>query len=161
MPAAFIRPLTAADLAVVIDLSYRIWPEAYGGILTPAEIGNILARVYSRDNMMAEMTAGHRFWAAYEDDTALGYASGYRDGEAAWVKKLYVLPEAQKRGIGRLLIETVAQAFDPVRELRLLVNNGNLAAQAAYARLGFAKAAEVPVKMGDYAFTDYLYIKRL
>ena len=154
-----IRSLTAADLALVIDLSYRIWPRAYADVLTDVQIANILATIYTPDNLKTEIAAGHRFWAAYEGETALGYVSGYRDGEAAWVKKLYVLPEVQGRGIGRMLIETIASAFAPVRELRLLVNNGNRAAQAAYARLGFVKAADVPVKMGDYAFTDYLYIK--
>jgi hypothetical protein len=28
-------------------------------------------------------------------------------------------------------------------------------------RLDFAKAAEAPVTMGDYAFTDFLYLKPL
>jgi diamine N-acetyltransferase len=156
-----IRALTAADLPLVAALSRRIWPLAYAGILTPAQIDNILARIYSVENLTIEIAAGHRFWSAYEGGAALGFASGYRDGAAIWIKKLYVLPEAQSRGIGRALIATVIAAFAPASEARLLVNSGNVAAQAAYQRLGFARAATLPVTMGDYDFTDFLYVKPL
>jgi GNAT superfamily N-acetyltransferase len=156
-----IRPLTAADLSLVSDLSRRIWPLAYAGILTPTQIDNILARIYSVDNLKTEMAGGHRFWAAYDGGGALGFASGYRDGAAIWIKKLYVLSEAQGCGIGRALIEVVIAAFAPASDARLLVNSGNIAAQAAYERLGFARAATLPVTMGDYDFTDYLYVKPL
>ena len=156
-----IRPLSDADLPLVAALSRRIWPLAYAGILTPAQIDNILHRVYSVEHLQIEMASGHRFWAAYDDDAALGFVSGYRDGAAIWIKKLYVLPEAQHRGIGRALIAAVIGAFGPASEARLLVNSGNAAAQAAYQRLGFARAATLPVTMGDCEFTDYLYVKPL
>jgi ribosomal protein S18 acetylase RimI-like enzyme len=156
-----IRSLSAADLPLVSDLSRRIWPLAYAGILTPAQIDNILTHIYSIENLKTEMASGQRFWAAYDGDAALGFVSGFRGGEAIWIKKLYVLPEAQGHGIGRALIETVIAAFGPASDARLLVNNGNSAAQAAYQRLGFARAATLPVKMGDYDFTDYLYVKPL
>jgi len=156
-----IHPLAETDLPLVAALSRRIWPVAYAGILTPAQIDNILDSVYCRDNMMTEIASGHRFWAAYDGAAALGFASGYRDGAAIWIKKLYVLPEAQGRGVGRALIETVIDAFGPASDVRLLVNSGNVAAQAAYERLGFARAATLPVTMGNYVFTDYLYVKPL
>jgi ribosomal protein S18 acetylase RimI-like enzyme len=156
-----IRPLAETDLPLVAALSRRIWPVAYAGILTSAQIENILARIYSVENLKTEMADGHCFWAAYEGGEALGFASGYRDGAAIWIKKLYVLSEAQGRGIGQSLIETVIAAFGPASEVRLLVNSGNIAAQAAYERLGFIRAATLPVTMGDYEFTDYLYVKSL
>lgn len=156
-----IRALSAADIPLVTALAYRIWPVAYGAILSPEQIANILARIYTPDNLLAEMEAGHRFWAAYDGDTALGFASGYRDGDAVWVKKLYVLPDMQGKGIGRAFVETIRDAFGPARELRLLVNDQNSAAQAAYERFGFRRAATIPVRMGDFAFTDYLYVKAL
>ncbi len=156
-----IRPLAEAELSLVIDLSRRIWPVAYAGVLTEGQIENILSRIYTLENLHAEIAAGHRFWAVFEQDVAQGYASGYRDGDVVWIKKLYVLPEVQGRGLGRALIDTVIAAFTPAKEARLLVNNGNRAAQAAYERLGFAKAADVPVTMGDYVFTDFLYRKPL
>ena len=46
-----IRPLAATDLPLVAALSRRIWPVAYAGILSPAQIDNILARIYSVENL--------------------------------------------------------------------------------------------------------------
>lgn len=151
------RPLDAADMAMVIALSYRIWPVAYAGVLTAEQIENILARIYNAENLAAELAAGHRFWAAEEGGVALGFVSAYRDGETIWVKKIYILPQCQGRGVGRLLMDTAIAAFLPASEVRLLVNGGNLSAQRFYERCGFTRAHTVPVRMGDFDFTDYVY----
>jgi ribosomal protein S18 acetylase RimI-like enzyme len=156
-----IRALAESEFAIVIALARAVWPVAFAGILTPDQIANVVGHIYTPDNLAREWAAGHRFWAAFEGGEALGFAAGYRDGEAAWVKKLYILPKAQGQGIGRALIATIAAHFSPVRELKLLVNDGNVAAQAAYERLGFVRAATLPVHMGDHDFIDYLYIKPL
>lgn len=154
-----IRPLVLADMPLVRALARRIWPVAYAGILTPEQIENLLTRIYEVENLQKEWAEGHRFWAACDDGLAVGYASGYREDAAVWLKKLYVLPECQGRGVGRALMQTVIEAFAPAEEIRLLVNSGNHAAQAFYTRCGFSCAAEVPVQMGDFQFTDFVYVK--
>lgn len=156
-----IRALSPSEFPIVIALARAVWPVAFAGVLTPAQIDNILARIYTPENLAQEWAAGHRFWIAAQNRTPQGFVSGYRDGDAAWVKKLYILPAEQGKGLGRALIQAVAAHFAPVRELRLLVNDGNTAAQAAYERLGFVRAATLPVRMGDHDFSDYLYIKPL
>ena len=52
-----IRPLAETDLPLVSDLSRRVWPLAYAGILTAAQIDNILARIYSVENLKTELAA--------------------------------------------------------------------------------------------------------
>ena len=151
-----IEPLDEAGLSTVSLLAHRIWPAAYAGILTPAQIDNLLSRIYSPENLRREWVDGHRFWLAH-DDEPVGYASAYRDDGIVWLKKLYVLPQCQGRGIGRALMEAATAAFMPARELRLLVNSGNLPAQRFYERQGFARLAEMPVRMGDFEFVDYVY----
>lgn len=155
-----IEPLAESGLATVSLLAHRIWPTAYAGILTPAQIDNLLLRIYSLDNLRQEWAEGHRFWLAYDDEPA-GYASAYGDGGVIWLKKLYVLPQCQGRGIGHALIEAVVAAFASARELRLFVNSGNLAAQRFYECQGFARVAEAPVRMGDFDFVDYIYSRPL
>lgn len=150
-----------SDMALVIDLARRSWPVAYAEILSPEQIANLLMRIYNRENLEKEQAEGHRFWAAYLDGVAAGFASGYREGEAIWIKKLYVLPDCQGRGIGRALMDVIIGAFRPADEIRLLVNNRNLAAQRFYERCGFTRADAVPVMMGDFAFTDYIFVRSI
>lgn len=154
-----IRPLAEDEIRLVIALSYTIWPVAYAGILTPAEIDNLLLRIYSPENLAQEKAQGHRFWLAERAGTPLGFASGYREGGTIWLKKLYVLPHCQGQGVGRALINAVTRAFAPADDLKLFVNNRNLAAQRFYERNGFTRVAEVPVHMGDFDFVDFVYAK--
>jgi diamine N-acetyltransferase len=154
-----IRPLAEPDLPLVAELAYRVWPHAYAGVLSAEQIANILGSIYTPANLTAEMAAGHRFWGAFDAAAALGFASGYRDGDVVWLKKLYVLPEAQGRGVGRALLETVAGAFGRAAQMRLFVNSGNTAAQDFYRRRGFVLAETRPVQMGDYAFTDFIFAR--
>lgn len=156
-----IRPLGQADFALIESLARRIWPVAYDGILTEEQLENLLAKIYGAENLASEMANGHRFWGAFDNASALGYASGYRDGACIWIKKLYVLPQAQGQGIGRALMQTVITAFLPVQEARLYVNGENLAAQRFYEKCGFANAGPVPVRMGDFDFTDFVYVKSI
>lgn len=156
-----IRSLSETDFPLVTALAYRIWPVAYGAILTAEQLENLLLRIYSAENLRNEGAEGHLFWAAFEDGTALGFASGYRQAATIWIKKLYVLPEAQGKGVGRALMQTVITAFAPAAEVRLFVNGENRAAQDFYARSGFVNDGEVQVQMGDFTFTDYVYVKPL
>ncbi|MDE2184388.1 MAG: GNAT family N-acetyltransferase [Alphaproteobacteria bacterium] len=152
-----ITELRADDLKLVLRLARTIWPAAYANVLTPAQIENLLDRIYSDENLRTEFAAGHRFWAAWQDTEPVGYASGYREGGIVWLKKLYVLPDRQGHGIGRALMESVIAGFAPVLDLRLFVNGNNIAAQRFYERTGFACIGEQAVRMGDYTFTDKIY----
>jgi len=156
-----IRPLSPPDFALIENLARRIWPVAYGAILTPIELENLLSNIYSGQNLAKEVYEGHRFWGAFDGETALGFASGYHKENTIWLKKLYVLPEAQGKGAGRALLETVIAAFAPAEDARLYVNADNRAAQDFYRRLGFANSGAVPVRMGDFDFTDFVFVKPL
>jgi GNAT superfamily N-acetyltransferase len=155
-----IVPATAKDLPLIITLARRIWPSAYAGILTPEQIENLLERIYSIENLQNEMESGHRFWIAYDENRPVGYASGYRESaDIIWLKKIYVESHMQGKGVGRQLTQAVIAAFSPARELRLLSNPKNTASHRYYAREGFAKIGEVPVKMGDCDFIDFMFSK--
>jgi ribosomal protein S18 acetylase RimI-like enzyme len=156
---AITAPLADTQLAVVIALAHRIWPHSYAGILTPAQIDHLLQHIYTETNLQHEIRSGHRFWLAYENKEAVGFASAYRDDDILWLRKLYVLPEMQGRGIGASLTQTAIQAFAGAKEMRLLVNKKNLAAQAFYSKNGFQCIEELTVQMGDYHFLDRVYAR--
>lgn len=152
-----ISPAAPQDMQQVQQLARSIWPAAYASILRPEQVQNMLERIYSLDNLRQEVEKGHRFFLAWEAAQPLGYASSYKDDNTVWVKKLYVLPGQQGKGVGTRLMRAAVAAHLPALQVSLLVNNGNTPAMAYYEHSGFIRSGETPVQMGDYHFTDYIY----
>ena len=152
-----IIPATKKEMAHVIMLAHRIWPDAYRDILTSEQIENMLLRIYNYESLQKETDAGHQFHVAYMGHMPVGYASAYLEGDVIWLKKLYVDRDYKGKRIGVRLMHTAVSALLPATEIRLLVNPDNKPAQNFYTHMGFSKIAEVPVQMGDWHFNDHLF----
>ena len=160
-PYTAITPATHDDIPIIIALAQRIWPVAYGNILTPGQIDNMLERIYSANNLRKEMAEGHQFWLAYDANAAVGFISAYKNDTTVWIKKVYVDMAMQGKGIGARLIETAVAAFPSTEEIRLYVNRDNKPAHHFYERLGFIHIGEEPVQMGDGQFCDFVFSKKI
>jgi len=144
-------------LSHIIMLAHRIWPISYKDILTQEQIDNILLHVYSHENLEEEMKADQIFWIAYLGDRPAGYASVAKEGNAVWLKKLYVDVAARGNRIGVQLLYSAVSAMLPATEIKVLVNRNNLPAQGFYSHLGFTKTGDQSVRLGDYDFIDFVY----
>jgi ribosomal protein S18 acetylase RimI-like enzyme len=83
-----------------------------------------------------------RGYLAWDGDNACGIAAGFLDADApsrAHLISMWVAPTHRKRGVGRMLIEAIADWARGCRavELYLDVTSNNGAARAFYERLGF------------------------
>lgn len=153
----YISEATIDHLPLVRKLALRIWPVCYRDILTPEQIQNMLATIYTEENLTAEMQSGHRFWIIYHEEVPSGFVSAYKDGDTIWIKKLYVDTFRQRHGLGSALMEHAIKAWQPARQASLLVNPNNTPAQNYYMHKGFTKTGEKSVQMGDFHFTDHIY----
>ncbi len=150
------------ELDLVRDLAFRIWPEAYAGVLPSEMIGPMLASIYALDTLRADMAErGHRYWLARAAGAPIGFASAYRDADRVWIKKLYVLSDARGSGAGSKLVSAAIAGFAGATSLALYVNDGNVKSIAWYKSRGFAVEAHVPVTMGGFDFMDYVMTKAL
>ena len=160
MSSARIRPATAADLPRIRDLAFRIWPEAFAGVLPAERIGPMLDEIYALDTLSADIAErGHRYWLAATDTADLGFGSAYRADGRVWIKKLYLLAQARGLGLGKGLIAAARAQFGEDLPVALFVNDGNARAIAFYRSQGFAVESHVPVTMGPFQFTDYVMVK--
>jgi ribosomal protein S18 acetylase RimI-like enzyme len=82
---------------------------------------------------------------AYAQSELVGMALLSRRGDRGWVSGVGVLPAWRRRGIGRLLMESVLERAREagVRQVSLEVIAQNRAARALYAALGFAERREL------------------
>ncbi|MDR3351777.1 MAG: GNAT family N-acetyltransferase [Zoogloeaceae bacterium] len=167
-PPPDLAPILPEDVPAIAALARRIWEDAYSSLLPPGQIDYMLAQRYDHDRLLAEIGNPQKWWVqAFLGDFRAGFAcSEIQAGESGpefKLDKLYVHPEAQRRGIGRAL---VAHAVETAKEqgfdrLILAVNKQNTRALQAYARYGFTRRASTVTDIGGgYVMDDYIMEKR-
>lgn len=79
------------------------------------------------------------FLVAEQDGEIVGSAMGGYDGHRGWIYYLAVAPTSRRRGLGRQLVEAVAERLQSVGcpKLNLMVRGTNLEVLEFYKRLGF------------------------
>ncbi|MBF5031501.1 MULTISPECIES: ribosomal protein S18-alanine N-acetyltransferase [unclassified Micromonospora] len=129
----------------------------------PIEADLFGAEQWSAAMFWNELANGHFYLVATDDDGAvLGYAGlAVSPPDEAWVQNVAVRRDAQRRGIGRLLLEALLAeaARRGVRSTLLEVAADNAPAQRLYAGYGFEP---IGVRRGYYqpSNTDALVMQR-
>lgn len=147
------RSATDKDLPIIIQLAQEIWPVAYGHILLADQIEYMLQKMYNPAVLLHQLRNGHRFIIAEREKKDVGFAGfSEEDGHKKLYKlhKLYVHPQQQGKGLGRLLLNEVVAAAkrDGGARLQLNVNRHNKA-KNFYQRLGFDIVNEVDLYIGN------------
>ncbi len=157
--ALIVKTVNPGAIPVIQQLVNITWPATYGSILSPGQLDYMLQLIYSDQALQDQFTRGHHFIICYDDGQPVGFASfGILEEMTDVVKlhKLYVLPNQQGKGIGRLLIEQVKQEIEPLRRLQLNVNRHNKALHF-YTRSGFNILREEDINIGHgYFMNDYI-----
>ncbi len=154
------------ELNIIQDIAYKTWPVTYAGIVSNVQLDYMLKLFYSLEGLNKNLEDGHHFLLATEDGNALGFASyvnRYQNQLVTRIPKIYILPEAQGKGIGKLLIDKVAiQAKkDQSEKLSLNVNRNNVAI-GFYKKIGFEITAEEDIALDHgYLMEDYIMEKQL
>lgn len=143
------------------------WPVTFQHILSPEQIRYMLEMMYSTASLSKQMNQlQHRFLLAQEQDKTLGYISfetSYRQQSTTKVHKIYILPEAQGRGIGRQLLDAVATLALQSGSTTLTLNvNRDNAATAFYQKIGFRIVGQENIDIGQgYLMEDYILEKEI
>ena len=135
------RPAERADAAKIRDIvraAYAKWVPVIGR--EPLPMGA------DYDKAVAE----HPFDVAVEDDRIVGMIETMLEDDHLWIENVCVAPQAQGRGIGRLLLERAElKALEAGRiELRLLTNGAFEANVLLYKRHGYSVDREEPFMGG-------------
>ena len=154
MQSPEIREANTSDTKIISDLAKKIWPVCFRQILTNDQIDNMLQKIYGVSALIEQMEEGQKFWIVSLSGQDIGYGSAFTKENIIWLKKLYILPDVQGKGCGKLVIETVVNNYTKFTKMSLFVHKDNVLAQRFYEYLGFKIEREEPVKMGDYHFVE-------
>ena len=161
-----VEPATTEHLAEISALAAVIWRAHYPGIISPAQIDYMLARMYDVDTMRCELESGIAWFRALVNGELRGFASVGPTEIATEFKlhKLYVHPGWQRHGLGSALlkeVESIARARGATT-LLLNVNKRNEIAIAAYHKRGFTLRESIIADIGGgFAMDDYVMMKPL
>ena len=161
-----VEPALVEHLAEISALAAVIWRAHYPGIISPAQIGYMLARMYNVETMRRELDGGINWFRALVEGALRGFASVGPAEIATEFKlhKLYVHPGWQRHGLGSALlneIESTARARGATT-LLLNVNKRNEIAIRAYRKRGFVTRESIIADIGGgFVMDDYVMVKRL
>lgn len=162
-----ISEATIKDIKLIREIAYRSWPATYGTILSKEQIDYMLNLFYSDETLCENLNKkGHHFVLVHDDTTCIGFASyehNYLDKNVTRLHKIYLVPEAQGKGGGKLLINTVERlAMDNLSvAISLNVNKFNKAL-SFYQKIGFKVVCEEDIELDfGYLMEDYVMEKQL
>ncbi len=156
-----IIPAAAAQLREIELLARRIWPGAYGKILSREQIDYMLERMYAPEILLAEYRNGTCFDFLMRENQAIGFiAYGPPDaGRIMKLHKLYLLPEHHGRGFGAAALRHVIAQGRKLgcRAVILTVNKRNARALKSYQGNGFKIIDQVVTPFGNgFVMDDYI-----
>ncbi len=165
------------SISTIKQLAENIWKVAYASILSPEQMDYMLELFYSESSLQKQMDDGHQFIIAKENallaelngHTATNGAVGFASyspksagdpvaGKIYRLHKIYIDPEEQGKGIGKLLIGFIINdiSFCDATDLELNVNRHNKA-QDFYRKIGFKVIKEEDINIGNgYFMNDYV-----
>ena len=148
-------------IPVIIDLTKKIWPVAYGEILSKAQLDFMIDKFYNETALYELMQKGHIFYLAQDDmEKYVGFLSYEINCEPNKTKihKIYVLPQTQGTGLGKQFFELVKEKAieNNQKAIFLNVNKYNNAINF-YTKLGFVKVKDEVIDIGNgYVMDDYV-----
>jgi len=161
-----IRQATPSDLETIIEIAEKTWWATYSPILEKEQIEFMLNKIYSVENISAQLGHGTQTYLLLIEDgkpvAFAGYSPREEDSEIYKLHKLYCLPETQGKGYGKILINEVAQKTIEAGKHTLDLNvNRHNKAKNFYEKMGFSVAYEEDIPIGPYWMNDYVMRKEL
>ena len=162
-----LKEATIADVKIIQDVANKTWPITYGEILSKEQLDYMMDLIYSEESLIKQIQKQEQlFYIAYEETSILAFIAiehNYKNEAVTRIHKIYILPEAQGKGVGKSLLDVIQKLAQENNStsLSLNVNRFNKALNF-YQKLGFEIIGEENIAIGNgYLMEDYKMEKRL
>ncbi|WP_114749095.1 GNAT family N-acetyltransferase [Pleomorphovibrio marinus] len=159
-----IRKAEFADIPVIQRIAFKTWPETFGDILSRPQLSYMLDLMYSENSLCQQIREkGHEFVISGSEGFA-SFEMNYKDSSSTKIHKIYILPTAQGRGVGKALFGHIAAMAKECSndKLTLNVNKFNLSAISFYEKQGFMEVGREDLPIGSgYWMEDIIMEKAI
>ncbi|WP_339922601.1 GNAT family N-acetyltransferase [uncultured Cyclobacterium sp.] len=163
-----INKATVQDVPEIQSIAKTTWPVAFDGILSQPQLAYMMRLMYNSQELTSQIEKGKIvFWLAQIEKQSLGfmaYESQLPDLPQIKIHKLYILPAAQGKGVGKGLLNNLEDygRSNGFETLTLNVNKYNSPAIKFYEKWGFAKIKAEIIPIGnDFIMDDYVFTKKI
>lgn len=151
---------TAADIPLIRQLTFAIWPQTYSSIISKEQIDYMLAQMYNPNVLQKQIEEdGITFIVVYDDKEPVAFASYNETEPTIWkLNKIYILSTQQGKGTGKFIINYIVDEIKAkgAKALQLQVNRENKA-KDFYKKLGFKIIQTADFDIGNgYFMNDYV-----
>ena len=161
-----IRIAEPADISDLATLGVSTFTQTFGHLYKPRDLNEFLQNNHSQRAYKKTVSdRSSMAWILEIDDAAIGYAvAGPSDlplpdlpPNAGELKRLYLLPQVQGRGLGTQLLDTALDWLDAhYQDIFVSVYAENVGAQKLYQRFGFEKVHEYFFMVGGHADPEWI-----
>ncbi len=156
-----ITTASKSDLPIVHQLAHTIWLDAYKNILSIEQIDFMLNHFYSCASLEKQLEANQVFLLFSIENEYVGYASyelNFDGSNKTKLHKLYMLPNLQGKGFGKLAVNEVLSIASKNKNLGVVLNvNKYNSAIQFYSKIGFSIIDSVVINIGNgYIMDDYV-----
>lgn len=162
-----IRKATVNDIELIQSVAKITWPITYGKILSKEQLYYMIDLIYSKSALEQQLGLQKQlFYIINIDDLNLGFVSlehNYQSQAITRIHKLYLLPESQGKGIGKLVLDFVELEAKKMLSIKVSLNvNRFNPALFFYNKNGFKNVAEENISIGNgYLMEDFVLEKEL
>jgi len=157
---------TAQDLLLIRQLAEQTFHVTYLPLQPKEKVDYLFAMMYSSASLADQMKNGQQFVLAKDEAGYQGYASyeinSKKEGVTK-IHKIYILPTAQGKGVGKALMDFIAKIAiqNKNQTLSLNVYRQNPAIDF-YEKIGFKKVEVVDINVGHgFTMNDYVMEKKI
>jgi len=157
---------TALDLPLIRHLAEQTFHFTYLPLQPKEKVDYLFDLMYSPASLADQMKNGQQFVVAKDEGGYPGFASyeiNCKNLLTTKIHKLYVLPTAQGRGVGKKLIDSIAEIARKNKNkiLSLNVYRQNPALDF-YEKIGFRKSGEIDIDVGHgFTMNDFVMEKKI
>ena len=162
-----LKQASIADLNTIQEIVNKTWPITYGEILSKEQLDYMMDLIYSDESLIKQIQKKEQlFYIVNEETSVIAFIAiehNYKNEAVTRIHKIYILPEAQGKGTGKILIDSIQKLAKENKSTSLSLNVNRLnKAVAFYQKLGFEIIVEENIEIGNgYLMEDYKMEKKL
>ncbi len=152
------NPNNADEIKKLLNL---VWIDTYKDFFLQQTVDYIINESQTVDKFKAEIQDEKILFLIAKDDEnkIVGLATAQKKEDKVFLKRLYINPNCQRKGIGRKLLEGVIDSFKAANRIYLEVEKDNIKGSNFYNKYGFKVVRENKYDLNGDKFSTMLMEK--